>query len=261
MNARPGASMTPTRGRRCQSTPTPPRRSSPPEPRPRTGTQTASSCTTGTTARMTPPRRPPGWRRASNCTAPAGWPASASARANSPAQPGDQRIERSQGLLLLRRSGVLEIRHVRALVGEQKELDRNVLVDVGLRQEHSDLATGCLLDHAREAVGHLLLKPPADVLDRLALATLDERLLSARERLLQHDDDDVIDDVGPRLGGALAVVLGLEADDPPRDRRPRLAQRLLIVSTHRSNARIPARPRGNRSDAPGIRAGPPPVGG
>src|SRR5215210_3949352 len=71
-----------------------------------------------------------------------------------------------------RRSGFLEPRHVRPLLCEQERLDRHVVVDVGLRQEHPHLAAGRLLDDAREVVGHLLLEAAADVLDRGALATL-----------------------------------------------------------------------------------------
>src|SRR3954447_15550934 len=89
------------------------------------------------------------------------------------------------------RSGLLEGRHVRPLVGEQEDLDRHVLVDVRLGQERADPASRGLLDDAREALGHLLLEAPADVLDRLALAALGERLLRARERLLEHHDDEV----------------------------------------------------------------------
>ena len=64
--------------------------------------------------------------------------------------------------------------------------DRNTLT-------RRPVACSTMLD---EALGHLLLKPAADVLDRLALAAFDERLLGARERLLQHDNDEVVDDVG-----------------------------------------------------------------
>jgi hypothetical protein len=46
------------------------------------------------------------------------------------------------------------------------------------------------------------------VLDRLALPTLGERLLRPGERLLEHHDDEVVDDIGPGPGRTLSVVLG-----------------------------------------------------
>src|SRR5215218_4042147 len=111
---------------------------------------------------------------------------------------------------------------------------RHVLVDVRLRQEYPDLAAGRLLHDAREVVGHLLLEAPADVLDRIALAALGERLLRACERLLQHHDDEVLDDVGLRPRRALAVVLGLETQDLLGDRCSHLPQRTPLAFTHRS---------------------------
>jgi hypothetical protein len=42
------------------------------------------------------------------------------------------------------------------------------------------------------------------VLDRVALATLSERLLRARERLFPHHDDEILDEVRPpSLNGPL----------------------------------------------------------
>ena len=98
--------------------------------------------------------------------------------------------------------------------------------------EHPDLAAGRLLHHVRELVGHLLLEAPADLLDRLALAAFGERLLRTGERFLEHDDDEVLDDVGLRLRRALAVVLGLKPHDLPRDQRLRRAERTPIAFTH-----------------------------
>src|SRR4029079_2412019 len=128
--------------------------------------------------------------------------------------------------------GLLEARHVRSLLREQERLDRDVLLDVGVGQEHPDLATGRLLHHAREALGHLLLEAAADLLDRLTFPALGERLLRTRERLLQHHDDQVVDDVGLRPGGTLAVVLGLQAHHLARDRGPHLSQRWLRLVVH-----------------------------
>src|SRR5215216_5985380 len=53
-------------------------------------------------------------------------------------------------------------------------------------------------------------------------------LLRARERLLEHHDDEVLDDVGLRPRRALAVVLGLETHDLLGDRRSHLPQRTPI---------------------------------
>src|SRR4051812_58194 len=115
------------------------------------------------------------------------------------------------------------------------------MVDVRLRQEHPDLAAGRLLHDAREVLGHLLLEPSTDVLDRVALAAFGERLLRARERLFQHHDDEVLDDVRLRPRRALAVVLSLETHDLVGDRRSHLSQGTSIACTHRSAAFAPRR--------------------
>jgi len=49
------------------------------------------------------------------------------------------------------------------------------------------------------------------VLDRGALATLGERLLRTGERLPEHYDHEVVDEVRLRPRRTLAVVLGLQA--------------------------------------------------
>ena len=123
----------------------------------------------------------------------------------------------------------------------RRSASRNVSTETSCAMSVSDrnaltLRPVALLDDAGKAVGHRLLEAAADVLDRLALAALGERLLGARERLLEHDDDEVVDDVGLRLGRTLSVVLGLQAHDLLRDHRSHLAQRLLIAFTHRSTA-------------------------
>ena len=61
---------------------------------------------------------------------------------------------------------------------------RSAMVTVGV-------VCGCALLAAQSPQGFdpaLLLKPPADVLDRLPLTTLSQRLLRAHERLFQHHD-------------------------------------------------------------------------
>src|SRR5215217_329588 len=74
------------------------------------------------------------------------------------------------------------------------------------------------------------------MLDRILLTALGKRLLRSRERLLQHHDDEVLDDVGLRPRRALAVVLGLETHDVLGDLRSRLTQRTPIAFSHRSAA-------------------------
>src|SRR5256885_3853897 len=97
-----------------------------------------------------------------------------------------------------RSSGLLEALHVGASLTEQEDLDRDVVLDVGLAEEGPHGASGRLLHDARELLGHALLEAAPDVLDRLALTALYQRPLGAREALLQDHRDQIVGDVGLR---------------------------------------------------------------
>src|SRR5579884_1402214 len=102
---------------------------------------------------------------------------------------------------------------------DEEGLDRDVGLDVGLRQEGDYLAPGELLDRLLVAVRHYPLEVLAHGDDAVWLAAAHYRLLERGEAAApHHDDDDVIQRVGLGLHRTATVMLSQKRDDAVRDR-------------------------------------------
>src|SRR3954467_14586753 len=101
---------------------------------------------------------------------------------------------------------------------EHEDLDRQIGVDVVVAHEADHLASGELLDLAADVGFHDALPASAQIEDSQALAGVRQRLLAAREAVLEHDEDTVLAERGSRLRRTAAGRARERSDDGLRDR-------------------------------------------
>ena len=101
---------------------------------------------------------------------------------------------------------------------EDEDLGGEVGVDVVGAHEGQDGAAGEVFDRGDAVGAHGVLIGAAHVEHLLGAVAVGEVALAGRERVLEHDDDQVAVDRGARLGRSAAGVVGQEPDDRLGDR-------------------------------------------
>src|SRR5215208_6350001 len=126
------------------------------------------------------------------------------------------------------------------LVAQHEELVAVVRVEHDLTHVGEDPLPGRPLHGVDEVLLHDLLEAKAHLAHKPVIAGVEQRALDGRQTALERDDQRLVVQVGLGLRRALAVVLGLEANDLVGHRGEGLAR---YLGCHRHETRNLQRPR------------------
>ena len=113
-----------------------------------------------------------------------------------------------------------------------EDLDGEVGIDVVVAHEADDPASRQLLDLAADVGAHDALPAPAQIEHGRALAGFCERLLAARQAVVEHDEHAVLAERGLGLGGAPTGGARERLDHRVRDRCGDFAVLLATLAAH-----------------------------